>query len=409
MNRLKRNILYIAFFTCVACAAGCTNVRESFRGHVPTSTPTPTPTRSVNLWVTATPVNHATATPTMTLEEALKKAEDELREKYRQTPTPTQKYAIPATPTPYVKPVATPTLRPGVSPTPSPTPITLPNGDPDPNAGGATATATPTTAGADTTKSPTKAPTKTPTKSPTKAPTATPTKSAKPSGKPTAEYLLNLLYETYPEYMATMSVMIDLRETNDDGDVKNMYYTEYINSENYKDTVHSSKDVWVNTGDSESFTNTETYYVIGSSDVTTYTRVTPPDDSNWRKSKVLKDKVKQGITVVERSGNIGLLNPRIITDDPDAGYEIEMDFAMDFSSILSTLTNGAYNKRFNKTFKAKALFDHETLTPILLVAEANELHVSNTLELHYCQIRVDNILENTFDFPDLEDIKKIAK
>jgi hypothetical protein len=400
MMNFKRNLLYIAFFAFVATAAGCTNVREMINGPVPTSTPSPTPTRSISVWATATPVTHDTPTPTMTIEEALQKAENDVREQYGQTATPTPKYAKPATPTPYVQTKPTPTLKPGVSPTPTPTPITLPNGDPDPYESG-TVTATPTPTKGTSSTTPGKTATKTPTPQKTKTPTPTPTRAPKPSGAPTAAYLLNLLYEAYPDLMATTSIMVDLRQTDSDGDVTNMYYTMYSNSESYKNIVHTSTDLWLNSGSSEQYLSNEIYDVINSSNVMTYTQ-SSAQPNKWNKQKSSAGSVPQGITLIARNGNIALLNPVMITSDPDAGYEIEMDCAVDFTEILSLLTDGSYKRKFNKTFKARALFDYNTLRPVLFVAEAEEMNVSNNLVLYYYQARIDNILDNTFtlEVPD---------
>ncbi|MCR5584695.1 MAG: hypothetical protein K6F63_04585, partial [Lachnospiraceae bacterium] len=121
---------------------------------------------------------------------------------------------------------------------------------------------------------------------------------------------------------------------------------------------------------------------------------TQPD--KWVKQKSSAGSVPQGITLINRNGAIALLNPVLITSDPEAGYEIEMACAVDFTEILSPLTNGSYTRKFNKTIKARALFDYNTLRPVLFLAEAEELNISNNLVLYYYQARIDNILDNTF-------------
>ena len=180
-----------------------------------------------------------------------------------------------------------------------------------------------------------------------------------------------------------------------------MYYTMYSNQESYKNIVHTTSDVWLNSASDEKYTSTEVYDVINPSNVMSYIQTSSKPDK-WEKQRSAAGSVPQGITLINRKGTIALLNPVLITADPSAGYEIEMDCAVDFTEILSLLTGGSYNRKFNKTFKATALFDYNTLRPILFVAEAEELNVSSNLVLYYYQARIDNILDNTFtlEVPD---------
>ncbi len=394
MNNLKRNLLFAAFVILLACgAAGCTNVRNILNGPVPTKTPSPTPTRSASLWVSATPTYKPTATPTMTLDEALNKAEQEVRDKYgNPTPTPT-KGSLRNTPTPTRKAGATPTPGAGTKATPTPT------------QGASTPTPTNTPKPAQTNAP---APTNTPTNTPTKAPTNTPTPKPVPSGAPNAAFLLNKLYETYPGYMSTTSFMMDVRQIKSDGDVKNLYYTKYTNEENYDNINHSTNDIWVTTLSGDTFLSEEVYMVFNSGDITTYSN-NSDQETLWTKKKLSKNAAATGVSIIPRSGNVAILNPTITNADPSVGYELTMDCAVEFTEILSTLTKGSYTRKFNKTFKATAIFDYETLTPILFLSEAENINVSSDLVLNYFQYRVDNIMENPSAIEVPDDVIRKAK
>ncbi len=363
MRNLKKNLLYITLLTVIA-AAGCANGN---RNTAPRSAnASPTPTRSISFWATATPTPKATATPTMTLDEALNQAEKDVRDKYGDptaTPTPETSYYVPATPTPGAKNTATPTPKPALP------------------------TATPT---ARPTNTPTTAPTKSPTKTPTKTPTPTP--KAKPTGTPTATYLMDLLFDKYPELMATTSIKVDLPHTSSDGEVTNLYYTVYKNQESYENIVHTSNDVWITTATSDEYKCDQTYEVINSSNVKFY--FNENDSKTWTKKTLAAGSVQKGVDIIPKDGIVTLLNPKLTSKDSTTGYEIQMDCAVDLSDILKTLTNGAYTRKFNKTFKATAVFDYKTLQPTLFLLEAENTTVSTEYTLAYLEYRVDNIIDN---------------
>ncbi len=340
MKNTKKILFLCGLLAVVATGAGCTSLRQLLSKPEPTGTPSPTPTKSVDYWVTATP----SATPTLS---------SVLWETPTPKPTPTAEIYVPETPTP----------KPTKAPTNTPVP----------------------------TKEPTKAPTSAPTKAPTKTPTPKPTE--KPSGSPTAQSLLNSLYEVYPNLMSTTSIMVDLYRNESDGSVTNMYYTKYTNEESDDNILHQSNDIWTTTATNDKYEYNETYYVIDSSKVTSYSNAYE-NEEHWVKKTLAADAVGKGVTVLSKSGILGFSNPKIVKSDATNGYVIEMDCAVDLSAIIKTLTNGSYSKTFKKTIKATAEFDYKTLQPTRFYTEASEVTVSTDLVLHDFQYLVDNILPN---------------
>ncbi len=380
MNRLKRDIIYTVLLFALFGATGCTNMQQLINGPQPTATPSPTPTKSMDRYATATPAAKATATPTMTLEEALNQAEGDVREKYgNPTPTPTQGYYVPATPTPNLKPTSAPTQ--GTKATPTPKSTSAP-------------TSTPTTA-------PTKAPTKAPTGTPTPKPTSKPT-------NPTASYFMGILSEAIPDIMTTTSIKVDLVQNESDGSVSNMYYTKYTNAESLENVIHSTDDIWVTTLTKDTYSCSEQYTDIGSSDITTYTNKSETSE-NWTKKKLTAGTVQPGLVLIEKNGIIGLLNPKIIKSSSSDGYTVEMDCAVDLTSIIKELTDGTYTRKFNKTFKATAVFDYKTHQPISFNCEADDQTITTNLTLHYFQFLIDNIMDTTMDIEVPDSVKSKAK
>ncbi len=380
MNRLKRDLIYTVLLVALFGAAGCTNMQQLINGPQPTSTPSPTPTKSMDKYTTATPAVKATATPTMTLEEALNQAEKDVRNNYgNPTPTPTQGYYIPATPTPNLKPTSAPTQ--GTKATPTPKQTSAP-------------TNTPTTA-------PTKAPTKAPTNTPTPKPTSKP-------ANPTASYFMGLLSEAFSDIMTTTSLKVDLVQTESDGSVSNMYYTKYTNAESLENVIHSQDDIWVTTLSSDTYSCSEQYTDISGSDITTYTN-TSENTENWIKKRLASGSVQPGLILIEKGGIIGLLNPKITSSSSTGGYTVQMDCAVDLTSIVKELTDGTYTRKFNKTFKATAVFDYKTHQPISFNCEADDQTITTNLTLHYFQFLIDNIMDTTMNIEVPDSVKKNAR
>lgn len=426
MKYLRIAVIGLAFFIIGMFSSGCS--APDFAVPTRTPTPTPTPTRQLMAWATATPLpkNKPSATPTMTLDEALNKAAEEVYAKYG-TPTPTPGKADPVRPTSYVRPTATPiaratstpavkatatpTIRPTAVPTSlpataTPKPTDTPKVTPTPAAVQTSApvqkptvSPTPTKAAAAT---PTTKPAATATPTPTKTATATPTPTrpaVTPSGNVNATALMKSLNDEMPNTMASLDIFISVLKTTP-GDTQNMYYTIYAYNENYDGVFSNKIDEYIDIGNNHSYSCSQEYIIPQKKGYSIYSN--PSDDpKKWSKTNS-SGTLPAGINLFKNVGNASLVNPKLVSETEENGYEVEMDCKIDLNPMLTKWSGIKKNSNYIRTFKATAFFDRNTLKPTSFVVSAENVALSTDLTMERFWINIYDIVEDPYpvDVPD---------